>query len=103
EKQLDKVNIQLTKVQEYKERAENTFDLRISTLNADAYALFVTPLDRQNFKAGNLRNRLEAFSDSMNTLERTGSVEGRVNPFAYFIRSLHEFNVARYSAGDEMS
>ena len=101
EKQLDQVNSQLTKVKEYKERAEQSFDERISTLNADAYTIFFTPLDRQNFKAGNLRNRLDTFSDAMNTLERTGSVEGRVSPFAFFIRSLHEFNVARYTAAEK--
>jgi len=98
--QMAQLNIQIATVEQYKKKAERSFEDQVNALNEEALSLFRSPLDRQNFKSGDNRGHLEAFYVNMNTLERTGDTAGHLGPFTHFVRGLHFFNSAQYELAE---
>ena len=56
-------------------------------------------MDRPALNFEENRRRLEAFAAKMDAAERTRNVEGRLNPFCYYVRGLSHATTYQYKLG----
>jgi tetratricopeptide (TPR) repeat protein len=96
ETRMRQIDAQLLEVERFKERTEQTLQEKVALINTEAFTLFCDHVDRQKFKTEENKGLLENFYININTLEQTEDISELLNPFCYFLRALHFFNITQY-------
>jgi len=83
-------------LESHKAEADKTFDLSLAHINRKALTVVPLAIDRAALNYEENRRTMEVFASEMDALERARDIQGKLNPFCYYVRGLSKVTTYQY-------